>query len=91
MADAAGDKRSGKIEELLAGDEYAEYFANKWSALLRNKRPGQTQERGSRLFHGWLKESMRNNLPYDKMVAQLVAAKGETGENQAVVWYRKRA
>ena len=38
LADADADKRDRLIDRLLDSPDYADYFANKWSALLRNKR-----------------------------------------------------
>lgn len=88
MADGSPSKRDAWIEALLASPDYASYFANKWNALLRNKRGSDTGERGSRLFHSWVWRSLHENKPFDEFVGELVAARGEVGRNPAVVWYR---
>ena len=38
IADSAPDKRDRLIESLLNSPDYADYFANKWTSLLHNKR-----------------------------------------------------
>ena len=38
LADTRPDKRDKLVDRLLASTDYADYFANKWSAILRNKR-----------------------------------------------------
>jgi hypothetical protein len=89
LADAGADKRDRKIDELLAGDGYADYFANKWSAILRNKREKDSYTSGNYAFHAWIRESLRNNLPYDKFVREILTASGEVSRNPAVAWYRQ--
>ena len=88
-ADVLPGKRDAVIERLLASDDYAEYFANKWSALLRNKRNEAKQARGTYAFHGWIRDSLRNNKPYDQFVREVVAASGDISENPPVAWYRQ--
>ncbi len=89
VADAAPDKRDKLIDSLLASAEYADFFANKWSALLRNKRSKPTDARGNFAFHSWIRDSMQSNKPYDQFVREVVAASGEIEENPPVAWYRQ--
>jgi len=89
LADPAGDKRDQLIDRLLAGTDYANHFASKWSALFRNKRDAGTQQFGTYAFHGWLRDSLHQNRPYDQIVRDVVAASGEFSQNPAVGWYRQ--
>ena len=89
LADGSADKRDRLIDRLLAGEAYAEWFAAKWSAVLRNKRERETFERGNYLFHEWLKDGLAANKPYDRMVRELLTATGESGQAPAVAWYRQ--
>src|SRR5438445_70613 len=77
IADADPAKRDKLIDTLLASPEYADYFANKWSALLRNKRVKPADARGNFAFHEWIREAMQANKPYDQFVREVVAASGE--------------
>jgi hypothetical protein len=82
-------KRAALTDRLLDSPEYAEYFANKWSALLRNQRTQPTYARGSYLFHAWIRDSLADNKPYDQFVHQVVAAAGDLEQNPPVAWYRQ--
>ena len=88
-ADKGADKRTRLIDRLLDSSDYAEYFANKWSALLRNKRGEGTHARGNYLFHDWIRESLLINKPYDRFVREVVAASGDMGQHPPVAWYRQ--
>jgi hypothetical protein len=89
LADADPAKRDRLIDRLLDSPDYADYFANKWSALLRNKRVNPTDVRGNYAFHDWVRESLRANKPYDQFVREVVAASGDMATNPAAVWYRQ--
>lgn len=81
--------RDAAIDRLLSGPDYAENFANKWSALLRNKRGDAKQARGSYAFHGWIKDQIDRNVPYDQFVRSIVSASGDLNENPPVAWFRQ--
>ncbi|MBJ06256.1 MAG: S-layer protein [Verrucomicrobiaceae bacterium] len=81
-------KRNHKIDTLLASTDYADYFAGKWAAILRNKRTSPHHARGSFAFHSWIRDSLHQNIPYHDFVRQFVSASGEVGTNPPVIWYR---
>ncbi len=85
----AADKRDAVIERLLGSSDYADYFANKWAALLRNKRNDAKQVRGTYAFHGWIRDSLAANKPYDQFVREILTASGDIAENPPVAWYRQ--
>jgi len=89
MASKDAAKRSALIDRLLDSPDYAEYFANKWSALLRNQRTQPTFARGSYLFYSWIRDSIADNKPYDQFVREVVAASGDLDQNPPVAWYRQ--
>jgi hypothetical protein len=89
LASTDPSKRDLWIDRLLAGTDYADYFANKWSAVLRNKRDDPKDMRGTYAFHGWIRDAMMTNKPYDQFVREIVAASGEMAENPPVAWYRE--
>ena len=78
-----------EIDALLDGLDYADYFANKWSALLRNKRNDAKQTRGAYTFHAWIRDSLLENKPYDRFVLEILAASGDLRDNPPVAWYRQ--
>ena len=90
LADTDAAKRDKLIDRLVDSGDYADYFANKWSALLRNKRETPAQARGNYAFHAWIRDSLYRNKPYDQFVREVVAASGDMASNPAVAWYRRR-
>ncbi|MEO6787544.1 MAG: DUF1549 and DUF1553 domain-containing protein, partial [Chthoniobacteraceae bacterium] len=88
-ADADPAKRDKLIDSLLGSAEYADFFANKWSALLRNKRTKPADARGTFAFHSWIRDAMMANKPYDQFVREIVAASGVIEDNPPVAWYRQ--
>ena len=88
LADSAADKRDRAIDRLLESVDYAEFFAGKWSGLLRNKRIEATYERGCVLFWQWLRDSMIANKPYNEFVREIVTASGDIEHSPPVAWYR---
>ncbi|MEZ6111218.1 MAG: DUF1549 and DUF1553 domain-containing protein [Pirellulaceae bacterium] len=89
LADGTTDRRAKAIDRLLDSTDYAEYFANKWNAILRNKRR-QTQDRiATFAFHDWIRSSLHENKPFDQFVREVLTATGEPGKNPPVAWYRE--
>jgi hypothetical protein len=85
-------KRARWVDRLLDRPEYADLFAMKWSALLRNQRRfGPLSQRGTFAFHAWIREALAENLPYDRFVAELLTAQGDPATCPPVLWYRQEA
>ena len=83
------DKRSRWVDDLLGRPEYADFFAGKWAAILRNRRAlGDRSKPGTFAFHGWLRAAIATNWPYDRLVGAIVTGKGDALANPAVEWYR---
>ncbi|OYV86829.1 MAG: S-layer protein, partial [Planctomycetia bacterium 21-64-5] len=88
VADADQQKRDKLIDRLLDSAGYADYFANKWSVILRNQRVNQNYTRGTYAFHDWIRRGILTNKSYDQFVRDIVGASGEMGQNPPVAWYR---
>ncbi len=84
--DKSPDKRDKLIDRLLKSNEFADYFANKWSSILRNKREKNNQ-RMNYAFHAWIRAAIKNNMPYDRFVRGILASSGEVSRNPGVAWY----
>lgn len=87
--DTNNDKRTKLIDRLLAHPDYADYFANKWSAILRNKRNQDSYTRGTYTFHSWIRDSLHKNKPYNQFMREVVTATGDLGIHPPVAWYRQ--
>jgi hypothetical protein len=91
LAEKDAKKYEKLIDRLLASGDYADYFANKWSAVLRNRRPSDKEDpKPTAAFHAWIRESLEKNTPYDKFVREILTSEGELGKAPPpVVWYRE--
>ena len=89
LADPNPHKRGKWIDTLLDGPGYADYFANKWNAILRNRRRDAASMRGNFLFRNWIRDSLYQNKPYDRFMREIITASGEIGRSPAVTWYRE--
>ncbi|WP_435005270.1 DUF1553 domain-containing protein [Tundrisphaera lichenicola] len=88
--DSDPSKRSKWVDRLLSRPEYADLFAMKWSAILRNKRAlGDLAKPGTFGFHDWIRQSIAQNKPYDQFVAEILGARGDARWNPPVAWYRQ--
>ena len=87
LADKTENKYAAAVDRLLDSPEYADFFAKKWTAILRNKRNGQAELFNSFAFHAWLRDGFYDNKPYDQIVRELLTATGSVETNPAVVWY----
>ncbi|WP_395741352.1 DUF1549 domain-containing protein [Prosthecobacter sp.] len=84
------DKRSKLINKLLASDGYVQNFYNYWADILRMKSQMVGGGQSLPAFYGyskWLKESLRENKPYDQMVREVVTASGKSYEDGAIGFY----
>jgi len=90
LADPAADKRDQLVDRLLAAPEYADYFAVKWAAVLRNRRKGANDDpKPTAAFHAWIRQSLADNKPFDRFVREVLTTTGAEVESPAVVWYRE--
>jgi hypothetical protein len=87
VADAAADKRARLVDALFARPEYADFWALKWSDLLRNEER-TIDRKGVQRFHRWIRESVETNKPLDVFVRDLLSAKGSTYTNPPANYYR---
>ena len=89
LADKAKDKREQLVDNLLRSPDYADYFANKWTALLKNRRDSPADITANFAFFSWMRDGLLSNKPYDQMVRELLAATGTILGNPPVAWYKR--
>ena len=92
------DKRNALVDRLLGltgdpqldiyNDRYAAHWTLKWSDLIRNTSGGGSVEQAMWSMHNWIKESFRTNVAFDKMVGELVTAKGSVYMNGPANYFR---
>lgn len=78
-------KRSKLIDTLLDSEGYVSHNFNYWADLLRI----QTRMRyaPSQPYIDFVKDSLRENKPYDQLVRELITAEGYTWDNGAAGYY----
>ena len=89
FANKSPDKRDQVIDELLRSPDYADFFANKWTAMLKNRRDDASDMVANFAFHAWVRDSLLSNKPYDQFVRELLAATGQVIGNPPVAWYKR--
>ena len=82
-------KRNQLIDRLLKSPAYADYFASKWTPMLKNRRDEASDITANFAFHAWVRDSLLANIPYDQFVKQLLAATGTVVTNPPVAWYKR--
>ena len=90
FADPRPGKRAALIDALLKREEFADYWAMKWCDLLRVKAefPIKLWPNAAQAYHHWIRESIRQNKPYDKFVRELLTSSGSNFREAPVNFYR---
>ncbi len=89
LADQSADKRERLVDTLLRSPDYADYFANKWTSLLKNRRDSPADITANFAFYSWMRDGLLADKPYDQMVRELLAATGTILGNPPVAWYKR--
>lgn len=89
LANRSADKRNEWIDDLLRSPDYADFFAGKWTAVLKNRRDDASDMVSNFAFHAWVRDSLLENKPYDQFVRELLAATGTVIGNPPVAWYKR--
>ena len=90
LSDPDPKKRVILIDRLLEREEFADYWALKWSDLLRVKSefPINLWPNAVQAFHRWIRTSIRENLPYDRFVREMLTSSGSNFRVPQVNFYR---
>lgn len=90
LQDRRPDKRAALIEALLRRDEFADYWALKWGDVLRLKAefPINLWPNAVQAYHRWLRDALRDNMPYDRFARELLTASGSNFRVPPVNFYR---
>jgi hypothetical protein len=95
-ADKSPKKRDVLVDNLLERPEFVDYWSYKWADLLlvnSEKLKARAQEggdpRSSQMwsYYAWVRRNVEANTPWDKMVRDLVTARGNTLDNGAANFF----
>ena len=87
LDDPRTDKRAKLIDVLLKRPEFSDFWALKWSDLLRNEEKA-LDRKGVKLFHEWIRKSIADSKPLNEFARELVAGRGSTYSEPAANYYR---
>jgi hypothetical protein len=87
LTDPSPDKRSKLIDSLLERPEYATYWAQKWSDLLRNEEKS-LDRKGVQVFHRWIRTAIVEDQPFTEFARKILAARGNTYTVPPANFYR---
>ncbi|MBI3694073.1 MAG: DUF1549 domain-containing protein [Acidobacteria bacterium] len=89
LADPADSrtKRGRMIDRLMGRPEFVDHWALKWGDLLQSNRKA-LGDKGMWAFREWIRKSIAQNKPYDKMVRELLTSNGSTFENPPANYFR---
>jgi len=80
-------KRSKIIDRLIASPAYVDHWTVKWGDLLQSSRK-YLGDKGVYAFREWIHDSIAANKPYDRMVRELLTARGSSYDEPAANFFR---
>lgn len=90
--DQSPDKREKLVDELLTRKEFIELWVMKWAELLQiratNANGVNMSYKSTLLYYNWLQERIAKNVPFNKIVQELLSANGGTFANPASNYYQ---
>ncbi|MBI2808221.1 MAG: DUF1549 domain-containing protein [Planctomycetes bacterium] len=87
LNDKRANRRELLVDDLLDRPEYADYWALKWSDLLRVDRQALGHKK-AHAFYRWIRDSLAKNKPFDVFARELLTAEGPIEEVGAANFYK---
>jgi hypothetical protein len=86
LADPSPGRRERLVEWVLARPEFVDYWTYKWSDVLlvsgAKLRPDAVAA-----YYGWIRDHVAANVPWDRLVREIVTARGSSLENGATNFF----
>ncbi|MEM1296047.1 MAG: DUF1549 domain-containing protein, partial [Verrucomicrobiota bacterium] len=91
LASTDPDKRAKLIDELLQSEGYVNHFFNYWADILRINLNLGGGRNITPYYVEFVRDALRENMPYNQFVKTLVTAEGQAWDNGAIGYtYRDR-
>ena len=87
LADASPDKREKLVAALMNRSEYVDNWTLIWGDILRSSR-SSLGDRGLIAYNHWLRQSVAENKPWDKLAREIILAQGSMYEDGAANYFR---
>ncbi len=88
LDDKAKDKRANLIDQLIGSEGYVSHQFNFWADILRIQSRMTGGSTGN-TYIDWVKQSIRDNKPYDQFVRELLTASGHIYDNGPSGYYMR--
>ncbi len=92
LADTRKDKRDVLVDDLLGRKEFTEMWVMKWAELMQirtfNNGPQQVSYKAALNYYQWLRERIAGNVPFNKLVRELLSAEGGTFSSPATNFFQ---
>lgn len=86
LADKSPDRHAKLADRLLASNGHVSHMFNFWTSLLRARDQLDGDVKGS-FYLAWIKQSLRDNKPYDQWVRELLSPEGYGWRAPAAGYY----
>ncbi|MDA1232011.1 MAG: DUF1549 domain-containing protein [Planctomycetota bacterium] len=87
LSDTSNERRSTLVDQLLQRPEYADYWALKWSDVLRVNRRELGHKQAFE-YYNWIRSSWAENKPLDQFARELLLAEGPVTDAPAANFYK---
>ncbi len=87
LEDEDPNRRARLVDRLLERPEFADYWALKWSDLLRVDRLALGHKRAFE-YYRWIRDSIAENKPLDQFTRDILLAEGPLRDSAAGVFYK---
>jgi len=90
LNDSDPEKRRKLVDRLFQREEFADYWAMRWCDLLRVKSefPIKLWPNAVQAYHRWIRTCVKQNMPYDQFVREMLTASGSNFRRPQVNFYR---
>ncbi len=92
LADTRKDKRAALVTDLLGRKEFTEMWVMKWAELMQirtfNADGKQVSYKAALNYYQWLRERVAGNMPFNKLVQELLSAEGGTFSSPATNFFQ---
>jgi hypothetical protein len=86
LADNSPGKRDALIEKLLASPEFTDHWTYRWADIFLISGT-QLRPEAVKAYYDWLRQAVERNVPWNKLVSELVTAKGESLQQGATNFF----
>ncbi|MDA8698313.1 DUF1549 and DUF1553 domain-containing protein, partial [Rhodopirellula sp.] len=86
FARAETERRDWLIENLLASEDFVDYWTYKWCDLLLINGT-KLRPIAVKAYYQWVREAVEKKLPWDQLVREVLTATGSSNENGATNFY----